>query len=53
MEDQPYALKLDIDIMRAKLNKMVDRGITEEVISISQELDELILVYSKLLRCQD
>ena len=42
-----HALKLEIDIVREKLYKIIDNGFTDDVISISQELDELILIYTR------
>lgn len=41
------ALKREINCKRAKLDKMVIWGINEEVINLSQELDELIMKFTK------
>lgn len=40
------ALKREINCKRAKLDKMVIWGISEEVIQLSQELDKLITKYT-------
>jgi hypothetical protein len=41
------SLRLEIDYMREKLYKAIDQGLNEEVVSISQKLDELILTYTR------
>jgi len=40
------ALKQEINCKRAKLDKIFIWGINEEVINLSQELDELIMIYT-------
>jgi hypothetical protein len=46
-EVDPYTLELEIDTLRDKLYEIIDNGVTDDVIRISQELDKLILIYTK------
>jgi hypothetical protein len=47
--NQSFALKEIINVKRERLNNMIiEDGINEEIIKLSEELDELILQYTLL-----
>jgi len=48
IEGYHFTLKDNINSKRAKLNKLVKNGTNDDILRLSQELDELINDYTKL-----